>query len=129
MTEQHDDQTELLREMVKWLRFSGMKQVKDTLHSILNTDEKKLAFHLSDGKNTSTIISTSTGINQPAVSELWKTWLALGLGEAISASGGSRFKKSFDLKMFGISTPEIKQKLSKSQESSVSTTEEITHEQ
>jgi len=110
MIKQRDEQTELLGEIVKWLRFSGMKQVKDTLNSTLNTGGKKLAYYLSDGKNTSTIISKYTGISQPTVSELWKGWLTLGLGEAITASGGSRFRKSFDLKMFGIVIPEVKQK-------------------
>ena len=63
-------------------------------------------------ESTSTIISKATGISQPRVTELWKDWLSLGLGESISASGGSRFKKSFELKMFGISVSEAKQKQS-----------------
>ena len=115
MSEQDNEQTALLKEIAKWVRFSGFKQVKEVLETTLETtldkDNKKiLAYHLSDGKTTSTIISQKTGINQPKISELWKDWLTLGLGESVTASGGSRFKRSFDLKMFGIQVPEIKQK-------------------
>ena len=118
----NDEQIELLREIAKWSRFMGFKQVKDVLVTTLDDKKNAHAYHLSDGKNTSTIISKATGINQPKITELWKDWLSLGLGESVSASGGSRFKRSFDLKMFGISIPEIKQ------ENTVSTKEETTHE-
>lgn len=124
MSEQNNEQTELLREMVKWVRFSGMKQVKEVLMSTLNTEKKIIAYHYSDGKNTSTVISKFSGIAQPNISDLWKEWLSLGLGEAISASGGSRFKRSFDLKMFGIAVPEVKQKPD-SQQKSESTTQPV----
>lgn len=108
MSQQNNDQIELLKEIAKWVRFSGMKQVKEVLTSTLNNEKKIIAYHCSDGKNTSTVISKLSGIAQPTISDLWKEWLSLGLGEAITASGGSRFKKSFDLKMFGIVIPEIK---------------------
>ncbi len=109
MSDQNNEQTALLKEIAKWVRFSGFKQVKDVLETTFEKDNKKiLVYHLSDGKTTSTVISQKTGINQPKITELWKEWLALGLGESITASGGSRFKRSFDLKMFGIQVPEIK---------------------
>src|SRR5437667_11865269 len=116
MSEQDNEQIRLLREMVRWV-FSGMRQVKEVLTSALNNEKKIIAYHYSDGKNTSTVISNFSGINQPKITDLWKEWLALGLGESISASGGSRFKRSFDLKMFGIIVPEIKQKPDAQQQS------------
>ncbi len=109
MSENNDEQIELLREIAKWVRFSGFGQVKNVLTTTMNDGKKSLAYHLSDGKNTSTTISKLTGINQSKITELWKEWASLGLGESVSASGGSRFKKSFDLKMFGIVVSEIKQ--------------------
>jgi len=108
MSEQNNEQTALLKEIAKWVRFSGFKQVKEVLQTTLDDEKKIFAYHLSDGKTTSTVISQKTGINQPKISELWKEWLTLGLGESITASGGSRFKRSFDLKMFGMQVPEIK---------------------
>lgn len=126
MSDQNNEQTELLREMVKWVRFSGMKQVKEVLTSALNNEKKIIAYHYSDGKNTSTVISKLSGIAQPTISDLWKEWLSLGLGEAITASGGSRFKKSFDLKLFGIIVPEIKKLEEKSVEPQQPNVEEKT---
>ena len=104
-----DEQTELLREMVRWMRFNGMKQVKEVLTSTLNTEKKIIAYHHSDGKNTSRDSAKLSGISQSVITELWKEWLSLGLGETISTSGGGRFKRSFDLKMFGIVVPETKE--------------------
>jgi len=109
MSEQNNEQTALLKEIAKWVRFSGFKQVKEVLQTSLDNEKKILAYHLSDGKTTSTVISQKTGINQPKVTELWKEWLTLGLGESITASGGSRFKRSFELKMFGIVVSDVKQ--------------------
>lgn len=129
MSKQNDEQIELLKEMVVWLRFMGLEKAKAVLSTTLDTEKKIQVYHLSDGKNTSTTIGNRVGLSQTRISELWKGWLSLGLGESISASGGSRFKRSFDLKMFGISIPEVKQKLSEPQESTGSTMEETTHEQ
>lgn len=110
MSDDKVEQTELLKEMTKWLRFLGMKEVKVVLKDTLNDEKKIIAYHHSDGKNTSRTISEISGMAYQTVSDLWKEWLSLGLGEPVSASGGSRFKKSFDLKMFGIQVPEVKTK-------------------
>lgn len=119
-----NEQIKLLREIAKWSRFMGFSQVKDILEYQLKEEKNALAYHLSDGTNTSRIIAKATGINRPKVIELWRAWMSLGLGEPVSASGGSRFKKSFDLKMFGISVPEVKQKQSE-QENVAPATERI----
>src|SRR5437667_10048033 len=120
MSEQDNEQIRLLREMVRWV-FSGMRQVKEVLTSALNNEKKIIAYHYSDGKNTSTVISNFSGINQPKITDLWKEWLALGLGEAITASGGSRFRKSFDLKKFGITVPKVKQAIEVNQQQTTET--------
>jgi hypothetical protein len=108
MSEQNNEAIELQREMVRWLRLLGLEKAKTALSSTLDTEKKVLAYHLSDGKNTSTVIANLVGISQSRITDWWKEWLAVGLGESISASGGGRFRKSFDLKMFGIIVPEIK---------------------
>lgn len=130
MSDDKAEQTELLREMTKWLRFIGMKEVKVVLKDTLNDEKKIIAYHHSDGKNTSTTVSQLSGIAQQTVSSLWKDWLSLGLGEPVSTSGGNRFKKSFDLKMFGINVPEIKTKSENAQKSDASPADvgEVQHE-
>jgi hypothetical protein len=106
------EQTQLLREMLKYLRFMGSSQIGSALEKTLANDKLRLVYQLSDGKNTSTVISKLSGISQPRVSELWRQWVNMGLGDAISASGGSRFRRSFDLKAMGISVPEVKEEVS-----------------
>jgi len=103
-----NEQVGLMREMVMWLRFMGMDKAKSVLTTTLDNDKKIIAYNLSDGKNTSTTIANQVGFSQGSISELWKEWLMVGIGESISASGGGRFKKSFNLKMFGISVPDVK---------------------
>jgi len=109
------EQILLLKEIVKWLRFNGMKPVGDALSSILDDEYKKLAYHFSDGVKTTREIAKNSGMGKNEVSKLWKDCYLLGLGEHISASGGNRFRKSFELKDFDISIPETKQETGKQQ--------------
>ena len=102
------DQIALMHEMVMWLRFMGIGKAKSVLTTTLNNEKKIIIYDLSDGKNTSTYISNQVGLGQTRITDLWKEWLMIGIGESISASGGGRFKKLFDLKMFGIKIPNIK---------------------
>ncbi|MEX2193023.1 MAG: hypothetical protein WD717_06560 [Nitrosarchaeum sp.] len=126
MSENNNEQTELLREMTKWLRFLGMKEVKTVLRDTLNDNKKIIAYYHSDGKNTSRIVSQISDMSQTTISDLWKEWLSLGLGDTVSASGGNRFKKSFDLKMFGFTVSEVK--VTKSQDSET-IKEDVSNEQ
>ncbi|MGH9993356.1 MAG: hypothetical protein ACREBU_01895 [Nitrososphaera sp.] len=102
------EQIGLTKEMLKWLRFMGSSQVTASLNTTLSNDKLRLAYQLSDGKNTSTLISQLTGISQPRISELWKQWVLAGLGDTMTASGGTRFRRAFDLKAIGIPVPEIR---------------------
>lgn len=110
MSENKDESIELLRDMNKWLRFLGMKEVKTVLTETLNDSKKIIVYHHSDGKNTSAMLSELSSLSAQTVSTLWKEWLSLGLGDAIPTSGGNRFRRSFDVKMFGITVPEVKPK-------------------
>lgn len=105
-----------LNEILKWIRVVAAKQAKETLEVMLNNDEKKLIYHLSNGKNRIRDIidilkrekyaekkSTAT------ISKLWKEWAAMGLGEYIPTKGGDRFRRSFDLDIFGIPIPKYKE--------------------
>lgn len=100
---------ELLSEILKWIRFAGAKEVKAVLTSALDTDEKILAYHLSDGKNGSVAIANQSGVSDSTVRTYWKQWSKIGIVEAIKVGPGDRYKKSFDLEDFGIKTPQAKQ--------------------
>lgn len=111
MNPQENEQTQLLREILKWIRFAGMKEVKNTLLNVLDTDAKKLVYQKSDGTNGTVKLAKLAGYgSNKTVADLWADWLKLSLGESIPVKGGSRFKRSFDLDDFGIGMPEIKNK-------------------
>jgi len=97
-----NDQIALLREIVKWLRFAGMKEVKTVLTSALDTEQKKLVYHLSDGGKSSLDIAQQSGVSDFTVRNYWKQWSKLGIVEAIKVGRGDRYVKTFDLEDFGI---------------------------
>jgi len=102
----HNDLVELL----KWTKFAGIKEVKSVLESSVNTDEEKIIYSLSDGKNSSYNIAKTMGANDTVrrkVSDYWDKWENAGLGSSMPAQGGTRFKHSFSLDDFGIKVPEI----------------------
>jgi hypothetical protein len=100
---------EVLKEILKWIKFSGVKQVKATLEEILDTDQKKLAYQLSDRTRTTREVAGLAGFgSKTTVADMWKAWYRLGLGETISVRGGDRFMRSFDLTDFGIPVPKSK---------------------
>jgi hypothetical protein len=108
MNPQNDEQTELLKEILKWIRFAGMKGVKDQLEATLETDQKKIVYQLSDGSKTIADINKITGVSTGSVSGYWQKWVKLALGQKIPVMGGERFKRSFDLEDVGIEVPEAK---------------------
>ncbi len=114
MNAQDEEQTRLLREILKWIKFAGMKEVKTTLVNALDTEQKRLVYHLSDGTRGTVETAKLAGIgSNQTVFAMWQTWLRLDLGESIPVKGGSRFKRSFDLEDFGIEVPQIKKEMSK----------------
>lgn len=112
------DIRDTIKESTKWTKFAGIKEVKPILETQLPNDSKKLIYHLSDGtKGTQEIAKTIGGVSHQSVSNYWKAWEKVGLGEYISAPGGTRFRRSFDLADLGIKIPEIpKQGLEKEEE-------------
>jgi hypothetical protein len=102
------EQIALLREIAKWLRFAGMKEVKAVLTSALDTDQKKLVYHLSDGNNGSVEIAQQSGVSDFTVRSYWKQWSKVGIVEAIKVGRGDRYKKAFDLEDFGIDVPQAR---------------------
>lgn len=101
----------VLKELLKWVKFSGSKEVKSVLDSNIHSDEEKMIYSLSNGANSSYDIAKIIGANDTVrrrVSDHWDRWEKAGLGEPVSSQGkGKRFKRSFDLEDFGIKVPEI----------------------
>ena len=102
------EEIRLLSEILKWIKFAGMKEVKEVLVSELDTEQKKQVYKMSDGSKTNAEINKATGASAGAISGYWKKWVKKGLGEKTSVQGGDRFVRAFDLEDFGISIPEVK---------------------
>jgi hypothetical protein len=103
-----DEQTKVLREILRWIRFTGMKEVKSVLATALDTDPKKLVYHLSDGNNGTVEIASLSGISDFTVRSYWKQWAKLGIVEAMKVGRGERYRRAFDLEDFGIEVPQAK---------------------
>lgn len=101
--------TDVCREILIWVKFSNFSKVKDILETSLKTEEKKLTYHLSDGKNTSREIAAIVGPSPKTISNWWDSWFTLGIvTQEIVKGGGTRSIKIFELKTFGIEVPQIK---------------------
>ena len=86
---EEDEQIRLLREILKWFRFPGMKEVKSILSSVLNDSQKLLAYQLSDGSRGTIEIGKTIGISGPStIANYWQAWQKQRLGESIPVKGG-----------------------------------------
>jgi len=103
---QSSEQTEILKEILKWIKFTGAKEVKNVLVAALDTEQKRLIYHLSDGNRASIEIAKLTGISDTTVRRHWASWARQGIVESLRVRGGERYKKSFELEDFGIEVPQ-----------------------
>jgi hypothetical protein len=88
-------------------KFAGSKEVKNVLKDTLDTDQKLLVYHLSDGNKGVVEIGKKAGVSATTVYRYWSAWARIGIVESIKVRGGERSRKVFDLEDFGIGIPEI----------------------
>lgn len=91
--------------MLKWTKFTAIKEVRTVLTNILDTEQKRLIYHLSDGKNGTIEIKNLANIGSSTVIRYWEAWFRVGIVEPIAVRGGIRYKKSFNLEDFGFNIP------------------------
>ena len=128
MNEETEKQTKILEEILKWIKFSGTKDVKEVLLNNLTDDTKILIYHYSDGMNAIPFLKDLLGIKgNNVIPKLWDKWKNVGIMEKINVKRGERGRKIFNLEDFGILIPEVKleetpkegiQKLSEQEKSS-----------
>ncbi len=70
---------EALREVVVWLRFSGQDQLRQTLQSLLSTENDRTIYELTDGTRIQTEVAQEASVTSAAVSLKWKEWRRRGL--------------------------------------------------
>jgi len=102
-----DENTALLREILKWIRFSGMKEVRNVLSTTLDTPQKRRIYQLSNGDNSSRDIAKATHVNDKTVRNYWRVWAKAGIAEPIKVGTGDRYRRTFDLEELGIDVGEI----------------------
>lgn len=98
---------ELLSEILRWIKFSGAREVRQILGSTLDTDQKRLIYHLSDGSRGSVDIANLAKTSDRTVRRYWESWTRVGIVDSIKVRGGDRYKKSFELEDFGMRVPDI----------------------
>jgi len=95
-----------LRELVTWTRVLGYPTVKQTLETVLDSDEKRLVYHLTDGQRGVKEIQRLTGVNVRYISEWGQEWERIGIvGPSRVSSIRGRRQRAFDLADFGFEIP------------------------
>jgi len=97
---------QLLEDIAKWTRLQGKQYAKKIVESLLNTEEKKLVYHFSDGKS-SPEIAKITKVHPTTVRGYWKSWTAEGIME-LHPEYKRRCKRVFSLEELGLEAPEAK---------------------
>ena len=104
-----DDRTnEILKEILKWEELQGKKLLIDLIPELLDGDEKKRVFEMTDGKNSQSAIASRIKVAGGTVSNWWNIWHSYG----ILIKEKNRYKKIISLKEIGISISELKGKKS-----------------
>lgn len=106
MSEKMDELISVMREILKYTKFAGAKEVRNILTAALDTEQKRLIYHLSDGNKGSVEIAKTVKIGDSTIRRYWESWARQGIVEAIKVRGGDRYKKSFELEDFGIAVPQ-----------------------
>ena len=100
--EQSKEIVQLLRELLKWQRFTAIASLKEILTKNLDKKEKLLVYESTNGINKREDIIRETGCSAGAISSWWMDWYAKGLVEKID---GGRYKKIISLSEIGIDLP------------------------
>lgn len=107
MDDENLNQTKILMEILKWMKFSGMKEVRELLTNVLSTNTEKLMYELTDGENSTRDIAIKCNITHVTVGNYWQKWKVMGILESTEKYNGKRYKKICSLNEIGIKVPEI----------------------
>ncbi|MFH1326659.1 MAG: hypothetical protein ABIH59_00850 [archaeon] len=108
MKDKIEEQTRVLKEILKWIKITGMRDVKQILESTLDNDEKKVIYHYSDGSRGILNFQDVSNLGKTSIARYWKQWSQIGIVDMVNVKGGFRAVKNFNLEDFGICIPEIK---------------------
>ena len=69
----------LLEEILKWQKIQGLVAFKSLIPILLNSEEKRTVYEMSDGNLTVTQISKKAKVATGTISNWWKKWLTEGI--------------------------------------------------
>lgn len=105
-------QEELLEEMLRWLKFTGMQEAKDVVDDELtfeDNEEKerdaRIVYELTDGEHSQRAIAEHISYSRPTVGNWQKKWAKQGIVDRSSETG--RFKHLISLGELGLDCPPI----------------------
>jgi len=102
MAESKDKIVELLEEVLKWQRLQGMKILREILPQLLDTEEKRIVYEMTDGKNNQSKIANEAKVATGTVSNWWNIWYSYGILTKEEEKRNGRYKKIISLKDLGI---------------------------
>ncbi|NQV08409.1 hypothetical protein HQ529_01000 [Candidatus Woesearchaeota archaeon] len=91
------NEKEILMKILQWERLGGIQTLHRLIPELLDTNEKKKLYELTNGKNGVKEIQTKIKVSAGKLSKLWNQWYANGIVE----KEGQKFKKIISLKEFG----------------------------
>lgn len=98
-----------MKELLKWMRFAGMQQLRTILSQNLKTDVEMLVYELSDGTRSTRDIARLAGLGSHAtVTVYWKRWSKLGIIESSPKFQG-RYQRICSLEEVGLTVPPMPQ--------------------
>ncbi len=97
---------EIQRDMLRWIRFTSIPQLKRTLEAVLATDLDKRVYELTDGEATTRVIASAVHIGKTTVFSKWTKWAQIGIVEK-QASG--QYRRICSLTDVGIGVPQATQ--------------------
>jgi len=97
---------ELLEEILLWTKYD-YSATKQKMLQHLDTDDKIIAYQLSDGENSTYDIEKKFSLTAMTISNWWSRWFQAGLVEQTEKYGGGRYKRLISLTKMGIKVPEF----------------------
>ena len=87
MSDRMDELIEVMREILKWTKFAGAREVRNILTATLDTEQKRLIYNSSDGNKGSVEIAKTAGVGDSTIRRYWESWARRGAQPASPGNG------------------------------------------
>ena len=94
---------QIQREMLRWVKFTSVPQLKRTLETVLTSDMDKRIYEMTDGAATTRSVAAELKIGKSTVASKWTTWGQLGIVERLETG---QCKRLCSLAEVGIKLPQ-----------------------